>query len=195
MLAHMHSHTCKAPKTTSRILATSPPPPPRRIMRDIEFRTWYRNQPLGDSNEAESVSGACRPCWEVPLGAGGSARAAGPARPAVQRQQQVMHAPMCKTINTRHIHMQRTCCIHARMIPPQVLFTVRQDLDNPWTTVTRNTLHEAKLREWKAMGPQAQVLTKMADIIELVWCPGGGLDGGGAAHSRLLASARGVSVP
>ncbi|KAI8476310.1 MAG: hypothetical protein J3K34DRAFT_516723 [Monoraphidium minutum] len=74
-----------------------------RIMRNIEFRTWYRNQPLGDSNEAESV-----------------------------------------------------------------LFTVREDLDSPWAIVSRNTMHESKLRDWKAMGPQEKVLSKMADILEQV---------------------------
>lgn len=38
---------------THQPLAPSSLPP--SIMRNIEFRTWYRNQPLGDSNEAESV--------------------------------------------------------------------------------------------------------------------------------------------
>lgn len=74
-----------------------------RIMRNIEFRTWYRNQPLGDCNEAESV-----------------------------------------------------------------LFTVREDFDNPWNVVTKNIMHERKLRDWKAMGPEEKVLSKMASILEQV---------------------------
>lgn len=45
---------------------------------------------------------------------------------------------------------------------------MREDLDNPWTIVTRNTLHEQKLRDWKSLGPQEKVLTKMADILEQV---------------------------
>lgn len=48
------------------LLPLSPPLTPltRRIMRNIEFRTWYRNQPLGDSNEAESVRRESEYPWE-----------------------------------------------------------------------------------------------------------------------------------
>jgi hypothetical protein len=49
-----------------------------------------------------------------------------------------------------------------------VLFTVREDLDSPWSIVARNTMHEAKLREWKSLGPQDKVIAKMADILEQV---------------------------
>jgi hypothetical protein len=49
-----------------------------------------------------------------------------------------------------------------------VLYTVREDLDNPWTVLTRNAMHETKLREWKEMGPEERVLTKMGDILEQV---------------------------
>ncbi|GBF96794.1 hypothetical protein Rsub_09650 [Raphidocelis subcapitata] len=74
-----------------------------KIMRNIEFRTWYRNQPLGDANEAESV-----------------------------------------------------------------LYTVREDLGSPWTALARDTMHETKLREWRALGPEEKVLTKMSDILDQV---------------------------
>lgn len=95
-----------------------------RVMRGIEFRTWYRGQPLGDGNEAEHV-----------------------------------------------------------------LFTAREDLGNPWTSLAKGAAHEARLKEWRAMGPQEQVLDKMAGILEAAdarrargsrsrW--GGRVEGGGA---------------
>jgi hypothetical protein len=49
-----------------------------------------------------------------------------------------------------------------------VLYTVREDFDNPWTIVARNTMHEQKLRSWKAMGPEEKVLSKMVGILDQV---------------------------
>lgn len=51
---------------------------------------------------------------------------------------------------------------------PQVLYTVREDFDSPWTTLAKNALHETKLRSWKAMGPGDKVLDKMAAILDQV---------------------------
>lgn len=51
---------------------------------------------------------------------------------------------------------------------PQVLFTVREDLDNPWSVIARNAQHDAKLREWRSLGPQDKVIAKMADILQQV---------------------------
>jgi hypothetical protein len=53
-------------------------------------------------------------------------------------------------------------------LPPQILYTVREDLDNPWTVISRNALHEQKLRDWRGMGPEDKVLSKMADILQQV---------------------------
>jgi hypothetical protein len=67
-------------------------------MRNIEFRTWYRNQPLGDANEAESVGGSH---FGVFLGEGlavwlrpeGGAALA-PAQPPSQRHGRVSCMPL-----------------------------------------------------------------------------------------------------
>lgn len=85
----------------------------QRIMRDMEFRTWYRNQPLGSDNEAETV-----------------------------------------------------------------LYSVREDFDNPWNTITRTAAHETSLREWQAKSPAERGASKMADILMKL---SGGLGGGAAA--------------
>jgi hypothetical protein len=138
-------------------------------MRNIEFRTWYRNQPLGDCNEAESVRGGARVLGERRRGL--RARRQGRLWVTTRRAQQRGAAapPRAGWRAARPL-------IHSSAVPLhspsktlyQVLYTVREDFDNPWTIVARNTMHEQKLRSWKAMGPEEKVLSKMVGILDQV---------------------------
>lgn len=74
-----------------------------QIMRNIEFRTWYRGQALGSDYEDENV-----------------------------------------------------------------LFQVKEDFENPWNTLIKNSVHEAKLREWKSLTPEEKAAQKMVEVLDAI---------------------------
>ncbi|PNW82944.1 hypothetical protein CHLRE_06g300550v5 [Chlamydomonas reinhardtii] len=74
------------------------------IMKNVEVRTWYRGNKLGDAKEDEVVE-----------------------------------------INV-----------------------LKDELDDPFEIALRNSLHDAKLRKWKAMSPQDKAMDRIVSIIERV---------------------------
>lgn len=48
-----------------------------------------------------------------------------------------------------------------------MLFTAREDLGNPWDVVTKNKLHERKLKDWQGMSAEDKALSRMVDILSM----------------------------